>query len=112
MHKLVAQKYIPNSDNKPTVNHLNGIKTDNNISNLEWATYSENLAHAHNTRLRKPPVDVLSKNYKRKLNSEQVLVIKYLLKLGKLTHKEIANIFDVARSTISEINSGTKWKHI
>lgn len=111
-HKLVAQAFLSNPDNKPTVNHLNGIKTDNNVNNLEWATHSENLSHAHNIRLRKSPVDILSKNYHRKLNSQQVLVIKHLLKIGKLTHKEIAKIFNVGRSTISEINSGRKWKDL
>lgn len=51
VHILVAQSFIPNPENKPTVNHRSGIKSDNSVLNLEWATAQEQMTHAANKGL-------------------------------------------------------------
>jgi hypothetical protein len=52
VHRLVAIYWIPNPEDKPTVNHIDGDKSNNSVENLEWATYSENNTHALETRLK------------------------------------------------------------
>lgn len=85
IHRLVATAFIPNPENKPEVNHKNGIKSCNYDYNLEWVTRSENEIHAHKTGLVK-----INRENSTYLTKKQIKKICKLLEENKLNQSEIA----------------------
>ena len=105
VHRLVAKAFIPNPDNKPQVNHINGIKWDSVVSNLEWATNGENSQHAYATGLKIMPQgqDV----HNAKLTNEQVVYIRE--NPDRLTQGQLAEMLGVHQGTISNIQLGKAY---
>ena len=108
VHRIVALTFIPNPENKPCVNHINGIKSDNRAKNLEWCTNSENMKHAFKNGLQSLDGE---KNNMSKLTESNVIEIKNLLSNG-IFHKDIALLYNVSRRCITDINKGLTWKNI
>lgn len=106
LHRIIASTFIPNPENKKCVNHINGNKKDNNINNLEWTTYSENIKHAFKNKLNKGLKG--EKKPISKLKNKEVLDIKKMLGKG-LTNVEIAKTYNVDARTISCIKTGVSW---
>lgn len=107
LHRLVAEAFIPNPENKPYVNHIDGNKKNNNVSNLEWVTPKENSEHAQ--RLGKYGIG--SANKMSILNEKAVNLIKNMLDYG-ISNSNIAQCFNVNSSVISLIKTNKSWKHV
>ena len=89
VHRLVAMEFIPNTHNKPCVNHIDGDKLNNNINNLEWCTYSENERHSRM---------VLGKKIK---HSEET----------KIKMSKSAKGRDTTKAVIQSLKTRGVWKH-
>lgn len=108
VHRLVARAFLANPQNKPQVNHKNGIKTDNRLNNLEWLTISENHKHAYKIGLKYQEGE---NSGNPSLNEKQVRAVKHCLKLG-MTNIDISKYFPVTHQQISCIKLGKSWKHV
>lgn len=107
VHRTIAKLHIPNPENKPFVNHIDGNKTNNSAANLEWVTHQENMEHAKNHEL----VHIGERNAMSKLKNVQVEEICKLLEYG-LRNVDIGRQIGVPPHAISLIRAGTVWRHI
>lgn len=109
IHRLVAKAFIPNPQDKPEVNHIDGNKHNNTVSNLEWVTKSENGKHNYAALGMKHPRGPLGKpNPHRKLTPDQVRAIRKDTRCQRVIAKE----YGVEQTTISAIKRRVKYKDV
>lgn len=108
VHRLIGEAFIPNPENKPWINHKNGIKTCNFLWNLEWSTVQENVDHATVMGLNEQRG---SKNRMAKLTDEKVIHIRKLVAEGTSV-RDVRALYDIADMTVRNICNGKTWKHL
>ncbi|WP_018923850.1 NUMOD4 domain-containing protein [Salsuginibacillus kocurii] len=109
IHRLVALTFLNNSENKPAVNHIDGNKVNNCVTNLEWVTHKENSEHAVKTGL----TNISGENNGAvKLTEEEVKDIANTYIDTNLTIQQIADKFEVSDGTVSNIVTGRGWTHL
>lgn len=119
VHRLVAEAFLGQCPSGIEVNHKNGKRSDNRIENLEYVTRRENLRHAIDAGLwipkcRIPPEKALhigEKNGRSKLTEEDVRSMRIAHSGGEAT-RLLARRFDVSKSTVWNIVSLRKWRHV
>jgi hypothetical protein len=108
VHRLVAQAFVPNPNNLPQVNHIDGCKINNFFENLQWCTAKENTIHAHKIKLTTPSKGEI--NGMSKLKQYQVDEIrgKYIPRV--YTHQKLADEYNVSTTAICQIINFKYWK--
>lgn len=106
IHRLIAMAFIPNPENKTDVNHINGIKTDNAVSNLEWNTRSENIHHAYRTGLAKT-MKVICYD----LGTERVEIFAGMMEASRFTGVAQPNISNCCKGKLKQ-SGGYLWNYM
>lgn len=106
IHRLVAQAFISNPDNKLIVNHIDGNKINNKVENLEWVSSSENSKHAFNNGLKANTNG--EKNIMSKLSEKDIIEIFY----AEGSHQKIANHYNIGRVQVTRVKNKTRWKEL
>ena len=108
VHRLVAQTYIPNPENKREVNHIDGDKTNNHVSNLEWVTSKENKTHAWKSGLY---TSIGEKHHDAIFTEEFIREICKMMQDG-WRNKDIAEETGLHKDFISDLRTGRIWKSV
>lgn len=110
VHRLVAEAFIDNPMGKPVVNHMDGDKTNNAVSNLEWATYPENELHSIRVPGKKPnrPWKGKPRKFARKLSYADAIAIID----SKRPSRELAAEFGVSKTTILNIRKRKIYREV
>lgn len=107
-YRLVAEAFMPNPDNLPCVNHIDGDKFNPQVDNLEWCTYSENSKHSFATNLQ---CNKGVNNSRARLTEDDVLDIRKRYENGE-DSREIAKRYGIVRDYVYMIKDKKVWKHI
>ena len=105
VHRLVAENFIPNPNNLPQVNHIDGNKLNNNVNNLEWVSSSENIKHAYDKKLRNDKYKV------GQYDKNGLLLNIYESELEALKKTKIRHINEATRG-IRKTAGGYIWKRL
>lgn len=110
IHRMVAKAFIPNPDNLPTVNHIDGNKTNNHVTNLEWATHSDNIRHSYRIGIRQNPKNMLGKfGYENHASKEVIVFDLQGHKIGSYGSTAVAGeALSLDGSSISKVCRGER----
>lgn len=110
VHRLVAQMFVDNPENKPEVNHIDGDKQNNNANNLEWTTRKENIEHCHRLGLQKPfKGEEVGTSI---LTAKEVLEIRSKFVPRKYSRSKLAKEYNVSEGCIKDILYKRTWNHL
>jgi len=111
-HVLVAMAFIPNPDNLKEVNHEDGDKLNNSVTNLKWCTRSYNVKHAYDTGIKQANPRLGEAHPGSKLNNETVMLIRNEYKGKNTSHQKLGIKYGVSAGVIGRIVNNKSWKHI